>query len=152
MIWSGILIPAALLLLPPVGFTFCVCSLKKAGCSPSIIKKAYLSFVRSVLLYCSPVFVNASNYLKQKLLRIETRASRIIGEEIKPNLLTAADQQCVSLFDRILDDDAHPLRELFEERTNHRASRNACALRPPRAKTSRFVSSFIKFCKWVFYR
>ena len=121
-------------------------SLKKSGSPLNVLKNAYFSFVRSILMYCSPVFVNLSLYLKQKLLRVESRASRIIGEKINPDLCTAVDRQCTTLFKKILCDDAHPLRELFEERSG-RSLRNTCPLRPPRAKTSRFMQSFIKFCK-----
>ena len=88
-------------------------SLKKSGCPAKLIKIAYFSFNRSILSYCAPVFVNVTSYLKQKFLRIERRASRIIGEEIQPVYEAAVEQQCAALFDQVLQDTAHSLRECF---------------------------------------
>ena len=125
---------------------YILCSLKKSGTPPHVIKTAYLSFVRSILLYCSPVFVNAPHYLQRKLQRVESRASRIIGERVDPDITNVLIRQCEALFSSVLRDEDHPLRFLFRAKSG-RVTRSVCPLRPPHAKSARFMQSFIKFCK-----
>ena len=124
---------------------FVLANLKRSDCSSVVLRKAYFAFIRSILLYCCPVFVNSPKYLKDKLIRIEKRASKIIGEQISPDIMSMVNRCCTSLFQKIVIDTEHPLREMFRDR--ERINRNDCPFRPPRAKTVRFQTSFIKFCK-----
>ena len=119
--------------------------LKKCSCPPSVLRSAYFAFVRSHFLFCCPVLVNMPDYLKSKILHVEKRAAKIIGDDIVPDYDSAVEKVCRSLFANIAKDDEHPLRDLFVNRD--RFLRNDCPLRAPLAKTVRFKTSFIRFCK-----
>ena len=124
---------------------FILANLKRSDCPADVLRKAYFAFIRSIILYCCPVFINSPKYLTDKLIRIEKRASKIIGEEISPDVLSMMNRCCTSLFQKIVSDTEHPLREIFS--VKERNNRNVCPFRPPLAKTVRFKKSFIKFCK-----
>ncbi len=120
-------------------------NLLRAGCPPHLLVQAYLSYVRSVLLYCYPVFCNAPDYLIQKLVDVEKRVCRITSVKPQADLLTAAHFMCSRLFTSIECSSSHPLRIMFDER--HKTRRNPLSLRPPRARTKRYSASFIKFAR-----
>lgn len=124
---------------------FVLANLRRFGCPSHLIRRTYFAFVRSILLYCCPVFINAPKYLTDKIVRIEKRAAKMIGEQIHPDVLSTMNRSCESLFQKIVIDDNHPLQECFNSRT--RCSRSICPLRKPFARTLRYKSSFIKFCK-----
>ena len=81
-------------------------------------------------------------------MSVERRVLRIINDDTLcvPNVLAQADALCERLFMQILQNDDHPLRELFITRAT-RSTRFSKSLQPPFAKTKRFSSSFIKYCK-----
>jgi hypothetical protein len=120
-------------------------NLLRSGCPPHLFLMAYLAYVRSILLYCYPVFCNAPDYLKAKLVRIEKRVCRMTSAILREDLVTAADDMCSRLFSTIESNAAHPLRVLFE--TRQRTPRNILSLRPPLARTKRYSASFIKFAR-----
>ena len=91
-------------------------NLVRSGCPSNLLLQTYLIYVRSILLYCFPVFCNAPEYLLSKFLRIEKRISRITGVQPKEDLLTAANAMCVRLFTAIEGNREHPLRQVFCER------------------------------------
>lgn len=122
---------------------FILRNLRRAGCSSVILLRVYKSMILSLLTYCFPVFCNMPLYLKERLARVERRALRIVG--VETSLLDAAfSKSCESLFNAVLGDDAHPLRELFLPRNP--TVRNPCSLRPPLARTKRLKNSFLKYC------
>lgn len=120
-------------------------NLIRAGCPSSLLLQAYLAYVRSVLLYCFPVFCNAPDYLMKRLTKIEKRIVRFTCVAPREKLLVAADAMCARLFTAVESNKAHPLRQMFCERV--RTARNCLSLRPPLTRTKRYGNSFIKFAR-----
>ena len=123
---------------------FILRNLKRSGCPTKILIHVYRAMIQSLFIYCFPVFCNLPRYLLEKLNRVEKRAARIIGGDLVPSLSIVLENHCSSLFEKVLKDTQHPLRELFLHRTP--TLRNLCTLRPPRTRTKRFKDSFIRFC------
>ena len=123
---------------------FVMRNLKRSGCPPQILCQVYKALIQSVLTYSFPVFCNLPKYLMDRLLRVERRILKLIGNDSAPSLTTNAERQCKKLFSNILRDSTHPLRELFIPREP--TFRNRCTLRPPRTRTKRFGNSFLRFC------
>ena len=124
---------------------FLIRNLKRAGCSASVMFSAYVAFIRSVLLYCFPVFCNVSSSLFNSIKRVERRVFRLIGKEAHDFLTidVAAENVCKRLFNHVSQDVQHPLRSLFENRAP--TPRNRSVLKPPFARTVRYKKSFIRF-------
>ena len=118
-------------------------NLKRANCPSDVIFKCYLSFIRSVLLYCFPCFCNLPDYLFKKLLRVEKRASRFFPGQSFDALNISAENICIRLFRQVMCYNDHPLFKLFDRRCPTR--KNPLLLKPPFAKTTRFSKSFIRF-------
>jgi hypothetical protein len=124
---------------------YLILSLKRAGCSSRLLFNVYTSCIRPILLYCFPTYCNIPQFLRRKLLSVEKRIFRIISSDDElPSLFSASDVMCERLFQRIVRDPCHPLRQFFEVRQG--SSRNVCPLRRPRTRTKRFLNSFIRFC------
>ena len=126
---------------------FVLRNLRKCGCPTHIMKKAFFALMRSVLLYAYPAICNAPRYLHARLLRFESRISRIIGDPISPSILDVADSLCYSLLRKISDTPDHLLRPLFL--INHsRHTRHSRLLRTRFTRTERFSSSFMKYANF----
>lgn len=124
---------------------FLIRNLRRSGCPQVLMIRAYLAFIRPILLYAFPAVCNAPQYLTTRLNRIERRVQRIIGDSpILPDLPTAADSMCQNLMSSILDHPQHPLRSIFLPGPS-RSTRSQKVLRPPSTKTSRFGQSFVKY-------
>ena len=65
-------------------------NLVRSGCPSDLLLQAYLSYVRSILLYCFPVFCNAPDYLIEKFRRVERRITSVTCAKPKEELLIAA--------------------------------------------------------------
>jgi hypothetical protein len=125
---------------------FLLRNLRRAGCPPGLIFKAYTAFIRPILLYAFPCWCNIPQYLQKKLDVVERRAIRIIGEvDSHKTLSEAAESMCLKLFSQVERHCEHPLRVLFEPRRSS-MTRRQCSLKRPLVKTKRFSSSFIKYC------
>lgn len=61
---------------------FIIRNLRKCRCPPSLMRRTYNALIRSILLYAYPCLCNSPSYLQNRLLRVEKRVSRIIGEEM----------------------------------------------------------------------
>ena len=124
---------------------FVIRDLKRAGCSKSILFSAYKAFIRSVLLYCFPVFCNVPVYLFSCIERVERRVFRLIGADTAnfDFIRDSAESVCKRLFYKVANDPDHPLRSLFLNRVP--TARNNSELKPPFARTSRFKNTFIRF-------
>ena len=123
---------------------FLMLNLSRAACPPHIIFKAYCAYVRSVLLYSFPAFCNIPAYLKLKMIRIENRVFRLLGQHNFPSLFVAGDEICRRVFDDVVRHPDHPLRRFFTLRQSSR-TRSRAILQPPRTRTSRFKNSFLRF-------
>lgn len=123
---------------------FVLRNLRKSGCPSHIMFQTYCALIRSLLLYAYPCFCNIPNRLEDKLTRFERRCFRIIGNDNFPSFLSVSRSLCLRLFQKVAMHDDHPLRELFLLRLASRTRSNR-TLVPPRRRTKRFSSSFIKF-------
>lgn len=122
---------------------FILRNLCRVGCSPDIIHHCYVLFIRSVLLYAFPCFSNLPAYLFKRMLRVERQARKFfIGVDFS-DLSVSSDKICVNLVQKIMKNECHPLRVMFQARAPTR--RNCSTLRVPRSKTRRFSNSFIRF-------
>ena len=65
-------------------------NLVRSGCPPELLVRAYVAYIRSVLLYSVPVFCNAPDYLFKKLCRVEKRVYRVIKAESSENNILAS--------------------------------------------------------------
>lgn len=126
---------------------FIIINLRRSGCSEILMFRAYCAFIRSLLLYCCPVFCNAPVCLTSKMSAIERRVFRIIGGPLSfPHLLEVAESTCIRLMRSIESSPDHPLNDLFTVNPRVRNTRCQQTLLAPFAKTRRLSSSFIKFC------
>ena len=123
---------------------FLMLNLSRAACPPHIIFKAYCTYVRSVLLYSFPAFCNIPVYLKSKMIRVEKRVFRLLGQHTFPSLFAAGDEICRRAFKEVVMHADHPLRRFFTLRQSF-GTRSRGILQPPRTKTSRFKNSFLRF-------
>ena len=124
---------------------FLIRNLKRAGCSKYVMFSAYVAFIRSVMMYCFPVFCNVSSYLFTSMERVERRVFRCMGTDVSNyvSLRDFAKEICERLFKTVENEENHPLRTLFVNRVP--TSRNPSTLRPPFARTVRFKNSFISY-------
>ena len=124
---------------------FILRNLKRAKCSNELLFKCYVAFIRSVMLYGFPALCNCPQYLLNKFLRVERRACKFFNLSNFPSFTTVADKLCKNLFHSVSNEEHHPLRRLFEDRSP--TPRDKATLRPPFARSVRFAKSFIKFAK-----
>ncbi|MEL7309549.1 MAG: reverse transcriptase domain-containing protein, partial [Pseudomonadota bacterium] len=126
--------------------TFILRNLRRSGCPQNIMWRVYLSMIRPLLTYAVPSFCNAPVYLFESLLRFERRLCRIMGIEPAdhPSVVDFMNLSCEKLFIQIHNNVNHSMRSLF---LPHSSSRSMLQLRPPFARTKRFKSSFIRYCK-----
>lgn len=121
-------------------------NLRRSNCSADILWKVYDALLRSVLIYCSPCFCNASLYLFDKIIAFERRVCRImnISPDSRTSVRCVMDNMCKKLFNQIVLVSEHPLRTLFEERVVRR-TRSMSHFMVPRTRTERFKNSFVKY-------
>ena len=128
---------------------FMLIRVKEFNNSKSLLCTLYYSFIRSLLTYSFPAFCNLSNTLMNKLLKVEKRASIIIGKVPDTQLNEFCNRLCSNLFKKTLTDDHHPLRSLFlVNRSNHVTRSISCGnnLLIPYGNTQRSRDHFIRFC------
>jgi len=121
-------------------------NLRRSNCSADLLWKVYEALLRSVVIYCSPCFCNASFYLFNKLIAFERRVFRIVNmsPDSRSSVTNVMQNMCTKLFSRIIKSQEHPLREMFEENEGSR-TRSVSLFRVPRTRTKRFKNSFIKY-------
>ena len=124
---------------------FLLRNLRRSGCPHFVMLHTYNSIIRSTLIYAYPAFCNLPQHLQEKFLKFERRAFRIIGESSVPNVIQFAEETCKHLFTKVSQMEGHPLRQCFSQRST--VTRASMQLRPPRAKTKRFSSSFVRFAR-----
>ena len=120
-------------------------NLRRSGCPSALMLQVYNSIVRSVFIYAYPSFCNLPKFLQDKLLKFERRIFRIVGSDNDVTVIEAAEEMCQRLFSKVAILIGHPLRQCFSQRCT--VTRASMQLRPPKAKTKRFSSSFIRFAR-----
>ena len=125
-------------------------NLLRSGCPCDLLACAYVSYIRSLILYSFPTFCNAPEYLLKRFVKFERRRPILCVTRISPrqDILAAAEAMCRRLFVSIEGNNCHPLRVMFSER--NKSLRNPLTLKPPFARTKRFSNSFIKFARTSF--
>ncbi|KAI8489863.1 hypothetical protein Bbelb_324930 [Branchiostoma belcheri] len=87
---------------------------RKAGLSTDVLTQIYVSFIRPILEYASPVRGSLPNRLAYTLEGVQRRCCRIMG--ISPNslqtLASRRDQATLRVLLSILDDNDNPLNSL----------------------------------------
>lgn len=129
---------------------FMIRNLRRCGSDPYLMLKTYQTFIRPILTYAFASYCNAPAYLLDELIKVERRIFRIMGMKCADelNIIAHATLMCTNLFQVILKEECHPLRDVFQKRPTNSCTRShGCVLRPPFAKTKRYANSFIKFCK-----
>lgn len=122
---------------------FILRNLKRSGCPSTVIFKCYVAFIRSLINYAYPCFCNLSNYLLNYLIRVERRAARFFKDVDFLTLPVILERFCENLFKLVESKPSHSLRTIFRERCP--TQRNSSTLTAPRAVTSRYSNSFIRF-------
>jgi len=124
-------------------------NLVRANCPVNLLIRAYIAYIRSLLLYSFPTFCNASEYLLRRITGIEKRVVSLIGASLEhTGILSASEIMCKRLFECIESSPDHPLRVMFD--TSTRSGRGRCkrrTLKAPFARTKRYSNSFIKFSR-----
>jgi hypothetical protein len=127
---------------------FLMRNLRKSGCSKKVMIRAYVAFIRPILLYAYPCVCNAPLYLKKKLRFFERRVVRIVGSTAVPDILDAADSMCLRLMESIVSAPDHPLG-CIAQRNGGRRTRHSSDWRRQFARTKRFSDSFIQYISRV---
>ena len=112
--------------------------------------KVYNGYIRSLLEYCSPVFINASNSEQAILNSVQCRAHNTICSwlclcKIFPKHNNRRKQQVIKLFNEALNNKYHILYNNMPIRLAYSKK-----LKQPYSKTTRRQKSFFNMCtEWV---
>ena len=129
--------------------------LKRSGVAPSELLLFYVTCIRPVLEYASPVFHRSlPNYISEDLERIQRRALRIIHTDLSyrvaletaglPKLNGRIERISTNLFDEIVCEPTHRLHSLLPQRKSCKyALRRKSDFTLPLRKTERLKKSFI---------
>lgn len=118
--------------------------LKRAGCPPNVCETFYQYLIRSHLVYCCPVFCNATKHQKGLLQKFERRCYRIFNTKVQNSVLNHCDKICKKLANNVIREVSHPLRQLLIQNSGRqtRSHRNVTV----RSGTSaRYSNSFLKY-------
>lgn len=88
-----------------------LCAAKKGGLPCDVLVQIYLTFIRPVLEYASPIWSGLPKCLSEELERIQKRCCRIIGIPTStfPTLSERRDEATIRTFTKILRDSSSPL-------------------------------------------
>ena len=129
--------------------------LKRSGVAPSELVQFYVTCIKPVLEYASPVFHRSlPNYISEGLERIQRRAFRIIYPDLSysvaletvglPKLHERREKISIDLFDEIVCNPTHSLHSLLPERKSCKYTlRRKSDFTLPLCKTERLKKSFI---------
>jgi len=120
---------------------------KKAVLSVDVLTQIYLTFIRPILEYASPVWGGLPNHLSDSLESVQKRCMRIIGLSVDsiPTLASRRERATLRTLEHILQDESSPLWAfLTRSADTHyglRSRRPYCAKMI--SKTKRHALSFI---------
>jgi len=126
---------------------FAVYRLKQMSLPARVLWNVYYSLVRSVITFAFPAFCNLSQYLFNRLLRLEGRVARIIGSKPPTSIETFCNSLCSKLACKIQREPQHPLCKLTVPRkdSGYALRKSRSHLCRPRAMTARYQNSFIRY-------
>ena len=107
--------------------------------------KVYQYFMQSIMIYGCSVFCNITATALSSFIRLEKRASKIIGKKISPSLDEVFDTIGSRLFNSVKKNSNHPLRQLFKLAVLRRGTTICEVLVAPIPKTERHRRSFIRY-------
>ena len=110
----------------------------------------YITKIRPVLEYASPVWGGLSIYLEEDLQGVQNRCLNVIGlpRDTVESLVTRRQNLTRKEFKRILESEAHPCKRFLEKPVDHGHNLRSCKTNPahlriPVSRTVRHKQSFI---------
>ena len=110
----------------------------------------YITKIRPVLEYASPVWGGLPIYLEEDLQRVQNRCLNVIGlpRDTVESLVTRRQNLTRKEFKRILESEAHPCKRFLDKPVDHGHNLRSCKTNPahlriPVSRTVRHKESFI---------
>ena len=110
----------------------------------------YITKIRPVLEYASPVWGGLPIYLEEDLQRVQNRCQNVIGlpRDTVESLVTRRQNLTRKEFKRVLESEAHPCKRFLEKPVDHGHNLRSCKTNPahlriPVSRTVRHKQSFI---------
>ena len=110
----------------------------------------YITKIRPVLEYASPVWGGLPIYLEEDLQRVQNRCLNVIGlpRDTVESLVTRRQNLTRKEFKRILESEAHPCKRFLEKPVDHGHNLRSCKTNPahlriPVSRTVRHKQSFV---------
>ena len=110
----------------------------------------YITKIRSVLKYSSPVWGGLPIYLEEDLQRVQNRCLNVIGppRDTVESLVTRRQTLTRKEFKHILESEAHPCKSFLDKPVDHGHNLRSCKTNPahlriPVSRTVRHKQSFI---------
>ena len=127
---------------------FCLRECRRANLPTEIGITCYLTKIRPLLEYASPVWGGISQYLADELENIQARSLKIIGipKDSLPTLNERRDKQTIKEYERIIHDISNPCNNLIPSPVRHPYDlrcQNTTDCAPVRSYTDRHKKSFI---------
>ena len=111
----------------------------------------YITKIRSVLKYSSPVWGGLPIYLEEDLQRVQNRCLNVIGppRDTVESLVTRRQTLTRKEFKHILESEAHPCKSFLDRPVDHGHNLRSCKTNPahhriPVSRTVRHKQSFIR--------
>ena len=118
---------------------------KRAQLPPDVLTQVYVTFIRPVLEYASPVWAGLPKHLIQELECLQKRCCRIIGIPTNsfPTLEMRREEATLREFNRLLREGTSPMIQSLSTNTSHYTLRNGRTLTQPKSHTKRHQMSFL---------
>ena len=116
----------------------------------TLVLQPYITTIRPVLEYASPVWGGLPIYLEEDLQRVQNRCLNVIGlpRDTVESLVTRRQNLTRKEFKRILESEAHPCKRFLDKPVDHGHNLRSCKTNPahlriPVSRTVRHKQSFI---------
>ena len=119
---------------------------KRAQLPPDVLTQVYVTFIRPVLEYASPVWAGLPKYLIQELECLQRRCCRIIGIPTNsfPTLETRREEATLREFNRLLREGTSPMIQSLSTNMQSRYNlRNGRTLTQPVSNTQMHQMNFL---------
>ena len=123
---------------------------RKAHLPRDIGLTTYITKIRPVLEYASPVWRGPPIYLDEDIQRVQNRCLNVIGlpRDTVESLVTGRQNLTRKEFKRILESEAHPCKRFLDKPVDHGHNLRSCKTNPahlriPVSRTVRHKQSFI---------
>ena len=118
---------------------------RRAQLPPDVLTQVYVTFIRPVLEYASPVWAGLPKHLTQELECLQRRCCRIIGIPTNsfPTLEARREEATLREFNRLLREGTSPMIQSLSANTSRYNLRNGRTLTQPVSHTQRHQMSFL---------